>query len=574
MRFNAFPNGIQKRISFNQGENRMIRKLSIALTVLLAFGMAAQTFAAGTPAGTVITNRAYGGYSDANGNVIADVDNPATRIQSDLVSTTVSQVYGVDVEATQALDLSKNQSVTYALTVENTGNGADTFDLSQITTGSGHTVTLYEDTDGDGGHDAGEPVTSGTGSIAADAVYRLVAVVADANGTQGEQYVTTVTATSQGSGSVTDNSVLTSTVQAALMTASLAPDATVKDPGDVITYTVNYGNSNDANSETAYGVSVALPVPANCTWVGNVTLNGTPTGSGSPVSVGNVAAGGSGTITYQVQVNAGTPSGTTIDNQVSVDYNDGASQPYTQVVAYANAGTGGRVTVNEVNGFSTDIAPASQSGDPGDVVRYLVTVNNTGNGSDSFALSNESSTQSWTWTFYIDTNDNGVFDAGVDVAGTNTGSIAQGASQGMWAVATIPAGTADAAVDASVFRATSDDNSATSDETGTTTVTAPVLSLDKEVSPTGDQPPGTTLTYTVEITNSGSGDATSVIIKDAIPSNTSYVAGSMLIGSTSQTDASDSPTDESECNGTTAVFGVGGVANGASVTVQFQVTID
>ncbi len=553
----------------------MNRKMSFAMTVLLAFGLAAQTFAAGTPAGTVITNRAYGGYSDANGNVIADVDDPATRIESDEVSTTVAQAFGVDIESTQSKNLPRNQSVTYALTVENTGNGTDTFDLSQLTTGSGHTVTIYEDTDRDGVYDAGESVVSATSALAADSVYYLVVVVSDADGTQGEQYVTTVTATSQGSGAATDNSVLTTTVQAALMTAGLSPDAVAKDPGDVITYTVTYGNSNDTNSETAYGVSVALPVPANCAWVGNVTLNGTPTGTGSgvPVSVGNVTAGGSGTITYQVQVNSPLAAGTTIDNQITLDYNDSATQPYTQVVAVANNTNGRRVTVNETYGFSTDIAPASQSGDPGDVVRYLITVNNSGNGADSYTLSNVSSTQTWSWTFYIDANDNGIFDAG-DVAATNTGSIASGGSQAMWAVATIPAGTADATVDASVFRATSDDNSATSDETATTTVTAPVLSLDKEVSPAGDQPPGATLTYSVTITNSGSGDATNVVVKDAVPANTTYQSGTLYVGAANPTDASDSPTDESECDGTTAVFGVGTVAAGASVTVSFQVVID
>jgi uncharacterized repeat protein (TIGR01451 family) len=554
----------------------MNRKMSIGMTVLLAFGLAAQTFAAGTPAGTVITNQAFGGYSDANGNVIADVDNPATRVESDEVSTTVAQAFGVDIESTQSSDLPRNQSVTYALTVENTGNGTDTFDLSQITTGSGGTATIYEDTDGDGVYDAGEPVVTETSELDADSTYYCVVVVADADGAQGEQYVTTVTATSQGSGAATDNSVLTTTVQAALMTASLSPDAIAKDPGDVITYTVTFGNSNATDSETAYGVSVSLPVPANTTWLGNVTLNSSPTGTGEgvAVTVGNVAVGGSGTITYQVTVNSPLAAGTTIDNQITLDYNDSASKPYTQVVAVANNTNGRRVTVNELNGFTTDIAPAALSGDPGDVVRYLVTVNNTGNGSDSFELSTVSSSEGWTWTFYIDANDNGVFDAGVDVTATNTGSIASGGSQGLWAVATIPAGTADATQDVSVFRATSDDNAATSDETGTTTVTAPVLSLDKEVAPAGAQVPGTTLTYTVTIANSGTGNATSVIIKDAIPANTTYVDNSMLIDADTQTDASDSPTDESECDGTTAVFGVGALAAGGSTTVSFQVTID
>jgi uncharacterized repeat protein (TIGR01451 family) len=558
----------------------MYRKHLILLTVLLAFGLAVQTFAAGTPAGTVITNKAYGGYSDANGNVIADVDNPATRIESDEVSTTVSQVYGVDIESDQGKNLPRNQSVTYALTVENTGNGTDTFDLTQITNSTGSstfTVHIYHDTDGDGVWDGlpAEPEVSATSALAADATYNLVVVVAVTDGAQGEVATTTVTATSQGSGSINDASVLTSTVQAALMAGTLAPDATTKNPNDVITYTLNYSNSNNANSETAYGVSVALPVPPNCTWVGNVMLNGAPTGTGEgvPVSVGNVAKGGTGTITYQVRVNAGVPSGTTIDNQVSIDYNDSASDPYPQVVAYANAGTGGRVTVNEVNSFTTAIAPAAQSGDPGDVVRYLVSVTNTGNGSDSYNLTLTSSSQGWSWTFYIDDDDNGVWN-GTEPLATNTGAVSSGSSQGMWAVATIPAGTADAVVDASVFRFTSVDNGAFGEQTGTTTVTAPVLSLDKAVNPSGDQPPGTTLTYTVDVINSGTGNATNVVIKDAIPANTTYVTGSMLIGVTPQTDASDSPTDESECNGSTAIFGVGTVATGVTVTVQFQVTID
>jgi hypothetical protein len=305
-----------------KGETTMNRKMSIAMTVLLAFGLAAQTFAAGTPAGTVITNQAFGGYSDANGNVIADVDNPATRVESDEVSTTVAQAFGVDIESTQSSDLPRNQSVTYALTVENTGNGTDTFDLSQITTGSGGTATIYEDTDGDGVYDAGEPVVTETSELDADAAYNLVVVVADADGTRGEQYVSTVTATSQGPGSVTDNSVLTTTVQAAVMAGALSPDAITKDPGDVITYTVTYNNSNAANTETAYAASVDLPVPANTTWLGNVTLNGTPTGTGEgvAVTVGNVAVGGSGTITYQVTVNSPLAAGTTIDNQATINY--------------------------------------------------------------------------------------------------------------------------------------------------------------------------------------------------------------------------------------------------------------
>ena len=45
----------------------MTRNFAV-LAVLLIFAFAAQTFAAGTPAGSTITNKAYGNYKDKAGN--------------------------------------------------------------------------------------------------------------------------------------------------------------------------------------------------------------------------------------------------------------------------------------------------------------------------------------------------------------------------------------------------------------------------------------------------------------------------------------------------------------------------
>jgi len=100
----------------------------------------------------------------------------------------------------------------------------------------------------------------------------------------------------------------------------------------------------------------------------------------------------------------------------------------------------------------------------------------------------------------------------------------------------------------------------------------PVLSLVKTVSPTGNQPPGTTLTYTVTIANSGSGLATTVVISDDIPTNTTYKTGSLKIGGASVTDASDG--DGGTFSGHGITFQLSQLGAASSETVSFEVVIN
>ena len=61
----------------------------------------------------------------------------------------------------------------------------------------------------------------------------------------------------------------------------------------------------------------------------------------------------------------------------------------------------------------------------------------------------------------------------------------------------------------------------------TLTVSAvPLVTLVKSVSPTGEQIPGTDLTYSITFTNAGNGAAQSLVITDAIPSNTDFKVSS------------------------------------------------
>ncbi|MDZ7797057.1 MAG: hypothetical protein U5N56_08425 [Candidatus Marinimicrobia bacterium] len=131
-----------------------------------------------------------------------------------------------------------------------------------------------------------------------------------------------------------------------------------------------------------------------------------------------------------------------------------------------------------------------------------------------------------TWEFWYDHNGDGILNNGdallEDTNGDGKidfGVMAQGEVDYVIAKATIPPGTSDGYVDVMRMTATSAGDANVSDfGEVTVTVTAPTLSLSKTVSPTGNQPPGTTLTYSVTATNSGSGTATTVVITDQLPS--------------------------------------------------------
>jgi uncharacterized repeat protein (TIGR01451 family) len=123
------------------------------------------------------------------------------------------------------------------------------------------------------------------------------------------------------------------------------------------------------------------------------------------------------------------------------------------------------------------------------------------------------------------------------------------------------------------------DGLATETATDTTTIAAPTLGVLKSVNPTGDQPPGATLTYTVVVTNNGAAQANSVVVTDPVPVNTTYVTSSAAgAGTTIEYSHDGGATyDGSDAAPVTHIrwtLLAPLAASGGSATVSFQVTID
>lgn len=619
-----------------------MRKLFLTLAALLMAAVVAapQAMAAGTLAGTNISNQAYADYKDANGNAM-------TRVLSNIVTVTVSQVAGVLIDPA-AVSSSANSGATidYLVQLFNTGNKADSQTFTWASTGdwAPTTVQMYYDVNNNHVYDAGTDVlltetapgsktyqtkTAGgaTMQVAADDDYdvimRVAVPAAAANGTNDVITITTQSDYVAG-GVKSATGTYTTTVLAAVLTAvkshTPAGSPTYLKPGDTIVYTISLTNSGTA---PATGVVITDPLPANLTYVaGSLKAAATvgaladktdaadndgikyDSGTRSVIAPDGaatitVAAAGTWVIRFSATLNAGVASGSAVTNQATITYNAGSTI----------TSNGDTFLVSNLAGIDLASTASPQTGNPGDRIVYPFTATNNGNASDTINLV-PVSTAGWTWAVWVDADGNGIPGTGGDYLLTDTnsdgkidtGALAQNGSINLLAVANIPVGAANGATDTVTFTGSSvADPAKTDTQAFTTTVKAPVLTVVKGLTAvnapvtgvlctpadtTNGSPctvvPGSVLTYTVTITNSGNGSATSVVITDITPTYTTYKAGSIKTGSTvptltARTDATDGDGAEYNSGSHSVVVPDGGTLNiGASGTtvVQFQVTVN
>ena len=307
---------------------------------------------------------------------------------------------------------------------------------------------------------------------------------------------------------------------------------------------------------------------------------------------------------------AGTTAGTDITNTARADYNIGVGGPGT--IVNSNTST---TTVDELLNVTVtwqDSAPITvASGNVNRVLTFLVT--NTGNGSENFNLSRLDNlasddfdpTASTPNSIFIDTNNDGDYDVGIDLPVSQSGVLAAdgtarifvlsdisgvhadgdtadsqltaAAVTGTGAAGTVFAGAGDGGTIAAVVGATGADGTAI----GTYIISGVTVTLNKVAVIAdpfgGTQPvPGATITYTITAVFTGTGTAANLVITDPVPANTSYVANSLTFNAAAMTDGGgDDAGDFNNTNANSVTVDLGNVtAPIANQIVSFRVTIN
>ncbi|MCD6077847.1 MAG: hypothetical protein K0R89_1785, partial [Ramlibacter sp.] len=207
---------------------RFVTGLLVALLLALAV---APAHAAPPPAGTSISNQASASYSDGSG--------VARTVTSNLVQTTVTQVYSLTLSANGTQSATPGSVVYFPHTLTNTGNGTDAFTLSAV---------------------------NATG-VALTGIF-IVQGTVPTTATPPAANTLTVTATSTGditkAASNTDTTNVTSN---AVVTLTKAISASSGAPGSgPYTYTLTYTNTGNSN---ATAVAITDAIPAGMSYVAN-----------------------------------------------------------------------------------------------------------------------------------------------------------------------------------------------------------------------------------------------------------------------------------------------------------------
>ncbi len=308
---------------------------------------------------------------------------------------------------------------------------------------------------------------------------------------------------------------------------------------------------------------------------------------------------------------AGAPAGTAIQNSASVSADLGG----VAVNAVSNA-----VTTVVLELLDVDVTLQSATNvlvRPGETERVLVfQVTNVGNGIERFSLGVVSTGLGGDFDpqfnrIALDDGD-GVYEPGVDpdyLPGTNDpildgndpaadfavvfvlndipAGVVDGnlglselratSTTGTGAAGTLLAGTGDGGVDAVIGAAGGSDPALGAYEVSTLVVSIAKTSTVADPFGGSLSIPGAAITYRLVVSVVGVDTAQAVVVRDAIPANTTYTPGTLTRDGLAQTDADDAPTDASffDSANNRVVFGLGDLPGGTpDQTLTFQVTID
>src|SRR6266702_4725316 len=255
--------------------------------------------AQGTQAGTQFTNWATLSFTSAGAGY---------AVASDTVALLVAQVAGVGLQPPRVNSGMPGTTVVFAHALTNTGNGADSFTVAAVSA-RGWPVTLYRDWNGDGVLDAGDSLLTGPISVGYSAGASLLAQVAiPAGASAGVSDTVTVTATSR------FNPAVSRSVQDRLDVSATGAD-TIPTGASYVAGSMRWNatpltdaSGDDAGSFVAGGRGEVV------------------------VSVGAVAGGTGGTVTFQAKIDSGPARIVTNRGAATYIWSGASSTAYSNVV--------------------------------------------------------------------------------------------------------------------------------------------------------------------------------------------------------------------------------------------------
>lgn len=581
----------------------------IGLAILtLNVAMTSTALAAGTIAGTEIKNQARCTYYN-----IKKV--PFTALSNEVVIV-VAAMAGVDVfppALTRTGGPNPNRPVSYGITITNTGNAPDTFDLMVVNSLGWQTI-IYFDERGDGIYDplVDTKVVDHTDLLQPDENYKVILVVKiPYTAAPGQSADSTLTDRSRLDPKVFDQGIYTTLVLNTALTEdkSLVAPFSQQKPGDIVTYALCQKNNSEV---IAYNATVTDYLdPAYLIFQSGSIRRGAVGGTyqtAVPVTDPGIAYFDSSTDTliyhwgtvnpcpdqscsgclyFQATIKDALMAGTRIHDLSRLQYTL-TPDPFSPLETVES----GSVVFTVAKSPRVTISPSQTDiKTPGDQVVYQIEVCNLGNAVDTIALTyfnDPASDFNLTWVFWMDVRGDGQLDPTVDYKLTDTdgdGKIDIGPINPspyspyppyclqptpILAVADLPLGIADNSSNRTTITGTSTIAPFPSFSIIlTTTALAPNLTLTKEVEvvpdPNTDQPSakiGQRLTFTITLTNWGRGLATKLVIADKIPAYTAYVPGTLYAGYTrdslsSKTDPVDGDNGQFDSIANEVIFGQG-----------------
>ncbi|NOT35472.1 MAG: DUF11 domain-containing protein [Candidatus Eisenbacteria bacterium] len=497
----------------------------------------------------------------------------------------------------------QGSTLIYTNTLTNTGNGSDVFEitLTNNTFPAGSSVVLFRS-------DGVTPLTNSngiptadTGPLAAGASTTIVLqVTLPPSATGGPFSIDKLAASATTPGvTATATDVLTSINAAAVDLTNNAPGGpgagagpegapvvlNATNPGTTTRFTLfvaNTGATADAYDMTistdASFAAITLPAGWSVTFrnAGNAVITNT----------GSIAPGGNVQVFADVSVPAGYAAGT-----VSLYFRSRSP------VSLATDRIHDAVSVNPLRSLALVPNNALQVA-PGGTVTYSHLLSNTGNviegdGVGSFvALTVGDDQAAWTSVLYVDSNNNGAFDSGIDQPIgdlTTLGGLAPGANVRLFVRVFAPAGAPVGQVNLTTVTAATTNLGYPSAAppptvaTDQTTVLNGQIQISKRQATDGNcdgtpevaftlanlsAAPGGCLRYEIVVTNVGTASITNLVVADATPPNTTYSAA--IPGSTTQ------GTLSTPANGAAGTINanIGTLAPGGSVTIVFGIRID